>query len=172
MVASIIITGWEKYRLYRSVLILFFISLIVLAGCAQNYGRLQRNEEVDKIFKTYQVLPDHKYYYSGPEGRPDAIMGIHKDYTLETTQWVQFNISGNTLKKGVDSINFHNSNRVRNYPYGFIIFDPDGRQVGVWYSIWDWTTVILEQDNLITVFPPAVEDPSGNGELPEKMNID
>jgi hypothetical protein len=26
---------------------------------------LQRSEEVDKIFKTYQVLPDHIYYSAG-----------------------------------------------------------------------------------------------------------
>jgi hypothetical protein len=172
MNASIIITSQEKPSSYRWVLTLFFVSIIVLAGCAQNYGRLQRSEKIDKIFKTYQVLSDHKYYYAGPGGRPDAIIGIHKNFTFETTQWTQFDPAGDTLKRGVDSINFHNSTRVRNYPYGFIIFDPEDRQVGVWYSIWDWTTVIMGQDNLITVFPPAVEDPFGNGELPEKMEID
>lgn len=167
-----IIISRGYFRSYRSVLPLFFVSLVVLGGCAQNHGRLQRSEKIDKIFKTYHVLPDHKYYYTGPGGRPDAIIAIHIDYTLETSQWTSFNPSGDTLRKGVDSINFHNNTRVRNYPYGFIIFEPGGRQVGVWYSIWDWTTVIMDQDNRIKVFPPAVEDPFGNGELPEKMEVD
>jgi len=162
----------KKDRLKISVLTIFFASLFALAGCAENYGRLQRNEEVDKIFKTYRTLPDHNYYYTGPAGRPDAIMGIHNDYTLETTQWTPFDPSGDTLKTGVDSINFHHSTRVRNYPYGFIILDPAGKQVGIWYSIWDWTTVILEKDKRIKVFPPAQKDAFGNGDQREKMKFD
>ena len=151
---------------------LFFAILFVLAGCTENYGRLQRSEGIDKIFKTYRVLPDHNYYYVGPDGRPDAIMGIHSDYTLETTQWTQFDPSDDTLKTGVDSINFHHSTRVRNYPYGVLILDPEGKQLGIWYSIWDWTTVIMEEDNRIKVFPPAKKDPFGNGDEREKMKFD
>lgn len=155
-----------------AMVILFFAAVTVLAACSENYGRLQRSEEVDRIFKTYRVLPGHKYYYTGPAGRPDAIMGIHNDYTLETTQWTPFDPADNTLKTGVDSINFHHSTRVRNYPYGFIILDPAGRQVGIWYSIWDWTTVIMEKDNRLKVFPPAQRDPFGNGDQREKIKFD
>ena len=172
MYALIIITSGKTRRLKISVLTIFFASLFVLVGCAENYGRLQRSEEIDKIFKTYRVLPDHNYYYVGPEGRPDAIMGIHSDYTLETTQWTQFDPFDDTFKTGVDSINFHHSTRVRNYPYGFLILDPESKQVGIWYSIWDWTTVIMEEDNRIKVFPPAKKDPFGNGDEREKMKFD
>ncbi len=168
MNASIIINGKNRLRIKISVPIIFLASLIVLAGCAENYGRLQRSEEIDKIFKSYRVLPDHNYYYVGPEGRPDAIMGVESVYTLETTQWTQFDPSDKTLKTGVDSINFHHSTRVRNYPYGFIILDPAGKQVGIWYSIWDWTTVIMEEDHRIKVFPPAKKDPFGNGDQRDK----
>jgi hypothetical protein len=172
MNTALISTAKKKIIIKILLLTILFLSLILLAGCAENYGHLQRSKEVDKIFKTYRVLPDHKYFYTGPAGRPDAIMGIHKDYNLETTEWVNFDPSGDTLKTGVDSINFHNSSRVRNYPYGFIILDPEGKQVGVWYSIWDWTTVLREGDNRIKVFPPAIEEPFGNGELRENMTFD
>jgi hypothetical protein len=172
MNTSILIKGKNRLRIKISAPIIFLASLIILVGCAENYGRLQRNEEVDIIFKTYRVLPDHKYYYTGPTGRPDAIMGIHSDYTLETTQWTQFDPSDDTLKTGVDSINFHHSTRVRYYPYGFIILDPEDKQVGIWYSIWDWTTVIMEKDKRIKVFPPAKKDPFGNGDQRGKMKYD
>jgi hypothetical protein len=150
------------------------VLLAVIAGCASsgNYGRLQRSRDVDQIFRTYRVLPDHKYYFTGPDGRPDAIMGIQNEYTLETTQWTQFNLFDDTLKKGVDSINFHHSTRVRHYPYGFLILDPEGNRLGIWYSIWDWTTVIVKGDNRIEVFPPAKKDPFGNGDKPERMKFD
>jgi hypothetical protein len=163
----------KKYDSLAIFLVILFIPvLLIFTGCAGNYGRLQRSQEVDKIFKSYQVLPDHNYYYVGPDGRPDAIMGIQRDYTLETTQWTQFDPSDETLKTGVDSINFHHSTSVRYYPYGFIILDPEGKQVGIWYSIWDWTTVIMEKDNRIKVFPPAKKDPFGNGDQREKMKFD
>jgi len=172
MNAYAVITSVKKRGLKITVLTMFFANIFVLAGCAGNYGYLQRSEEVYNVFKTYRVLPDHKYYYTGPAGRPDAIIGIHSDYTLETTQWTQFDPSDGTLKTGVDSINFHYSTRVRNYPFGFTILDPDGRQVGVWYSIWDWTTVVMEEDNRIKVFPPVVEEPFGNGSQLKKMKSD
>lgn len=98
------------------VVMLFITAMMIIGGCAENHGRLQRSQEVDKLFKSYQVLPDHNYYYVGPEGRPDTIMGIESVYTLETTQWTQFDPSDKTLKKGVDSINFYHSISVRYYP--------------------------------------------------------
>jgi hypothetical protein len=172
MNTALIITAKKKIIIKILLLTIMYLSFIFLAGCAGSYGHLQRNEEVDKIFKTYRILPGHKYFYTGPAGRPDAIMGVHNEFTLETTQWTQFDPSDDTLKTGVDSINFHNSNRVRNYPYGFLILDSEGIQVGIWYSIWDWTTVIREDDNRIKVFPPAIEEPFGNGEQQENVTID
>jgi hypothetical protein len=172
MIKFLIVADRKNICITIPVVILFISVTFVIGGCAENYGRLQRSSEVDKIFKSYQVLPDHNYYYVGPDGRPDAIMGIESVYTLETTQWTQFDPSDKTLKTGVDSINFHHSTRVRNYPYGFIILDTEGKQVGIWYSIWDWTTVIMEENHHIKVFPPAVEEPFGNGDGREKMKFD
>jgi hypothetical protein len=145
---------------------------LVTAGCSGNYGRLQRDRSADQVFKTYRVLPDHRYYYTGPEGRPDAIMGIRNKYTLETTQWTQFKASAETLKKWVDTIDFHHSTGVRYYPYGFFILDPKGNRLGIWYSIWDWTTIIVKEDNRIQVFPPATKNFYENGDEHRRMKDD
>ena len=164
----------DIYSLTRAICLgaLCLISFAALCGCSENYGRLQRSREVDQIFKTYRVLPDHQYYYTGPEGRPDAIMGIQNEYTLETTQWTQFNASDDILKKWVDTINFHHSTRVRYYPYGFFILDPAGSRLGIWYSIWDGTTVIMKDDKHIQVFPPAKSDIFEDGDEVDKMDND
>ncbi|MBW1840596.1 MAG: hypothetical protein JRF27_04635 [Deltaproteobacteria bacterium] len=60
------------------------MSLMLLAGCVANanYGNLRGNKEVTKAFKAYQVLPDYKYFSTGPNGRPYAIMGIHNNYKI------------------------------------------------------------------------------------------
>ena len=139
---------------------IFFTALCLLGasalfGCTETYGRLQRSQEADQAFKSYRVLPDHQYYYTGPVGRPDAIMGIQNEYTLETTQWTQFIASDDLLKKWVDTMNFHHNSGVRYRPYGYLILEPAGSRMGIWYSIWDWTTIIMMDDKRIQVFPPG-----------------
>ena len=57
MNTSMLITSAKNRRSKISVLTIFVVILIIPVGCAQNYGRLQRSKEVDKIFKVYQVLP-------------------------------------------------------------------------------------------------------------------
>ena len=150
---------------------ILIVLLIIVIGCAENYGRLVRDAEANKIFKSYQILPGHRYYYSGPEGRPDAIMGIHPDYTLETTQWTEMALTEEKLKKLIDWINFHHRSNTRHYPDGFLILDHDGRQVGIWYSIWDWTAVMMEADNRVKIFPPTIEDSFGNGGDRKRMRF-
>jgi hypothetical protein len=168
-----LIVAYRK-NLSRTIPVVFLLITItiVFGGCAENYGRLQRSEEVDELFKGYQVLPDHNYYYVGPEGRPDAIMGIQYEYTLETTQWTQFKASDDILKKWVDTINFYHNTGVQYYPYGFFILDPAGSRLGIWYSIWDWTTVMMKDDKRIQVFPPAKNDFFEDGDELDKMDND
>ena len=166
-------TKQDNYR-QLTLLAILIVLLVIIGGCAGsgNYGRLQRSHEAHKIFNSYQVLPDYKYYYSGPEGRPDAIMGVLNEYALQTTHWTQIDATEVQLKKLIDWINFHHGTNVRYYPYGFVILDPKGNCLGVWYSIWDWTTVMVEDDKRIWVFPPATRDPFGNGDDRERMKMD
>jgi hypothetical protein len=60
--------------------LLFFLSVAVIfmAGCAgtANYGQLVYNDNVKEAFETYQIPPNHTYYYSGPESLPNAVIGI------------------------------------------------------------------------------------------------
>ena len=98
--------------------VLIIVTLLAIVGCAGNDGRLVRNQEINEVFKTYRILPDHRYYFTSPEGRPDTIMGIRCDYTLETTQWTEIDLTEERLKKLVNWINFHHRSRASYYPYG------------------------------------------------------
>ena len=151
---------------------MLIVLLIIFIGCAGNSGRLSRDDEANKLFNSYQILPDHRYYYSGPDGRPDSIMGIQRDYTLETSMWTEFDLSDGTLKKGINWINFHHQTNARRYPYGFDIIGPDGKRIGIWYSIWDWTTVLVEADKRVKIFPPAMEEAFSLGDEPQQMHMD
>ena len=161
----------KDYRSLKAISVLILVALLVNAGRAGNYGRLVRNEEINEVFKTYRILPDHRYYFIGPEGRPDAIMGIRRDYTLETKQWTEMDLTEAQLKKLVKWINFHHRSRTSYYPHGFAILDRDNNQIGIWYSIWDWTTVVVEEDNRVMVYPPSKENRFGNGDERDRLKM-
>ena len=151
---------WNR-TLARGLILLVII--FALSACAGNYGRVQKSGKVDQIFTTYQVLDDHRYYISGPENLPEAILGVHQDYTLETTQWTRVSLTEQQLKEWVDGLDFYFHDFPRYNPYGYVILDPSGRQVGIWYSIWDYTPVIFKGDNVVQIYAPIMADPFDAG---------
>jgi hypothetical protein len=129
--------------------------LLWLSGCAAGpYGRIVRDAGVSALFENQQLPKNYRYYFSGPEGRPSAIMGLASGYELAGTQWTAFDASGPKLKKWVDWFDQAYGMRTQYYPSGFRIEDPSGKQIGIWYSIWDWTVVSILSGNRVMVFPP------------------
>ena len=127
------------------------VSLILLSGCAGNHGGLRISGEVARLFETYQVQTDYQYYYSGPDSRPHAIMGIHRSYTLNSKFWKAVDISETQLKSWMRS-RMHS--RLGLSPNGYYIVDPDGKRIGIWYSMWDTTTIKIEGPGQIIVATP------------------
>ncbi len=97
-------------------------------------------------------MGDHKYYYSGGDARPNAIIAIHQDYTLVSELWKEVDVTSDQLKAWVDLMVARNL--FYTSPEGFIIYDANGNRVGIWYSMWDWTSVKMESDNRIYITTP------------------
>jgi hypothetical protein len=154
-----IMKNWMKSRKWAILQIPAWILMIgLLAGCAsspearQNLGTLRLSSEVSQIFETHQVLPNHRYYVSGSNTRPDAIIGIDQNYSLDTRLWREAaDLGSEQLRRWVDQINgFRPPTRT----LGSAILSANGEQVGVWYSHFNSTTVRVEANNQIMVFPP------------------
>jgi hypothetical protein len=132
------------------------ISLILvglLCSCATSgasYGKLQSSHDITELFENAQVLPDHAYYYSGLQGVPDAIIGIHPNYSLRAKFWQQIDFSHSTLKKWTDRMNYVHLVT----PRGAWILGPDGDRLGIWYSAQKQTSVRLDRENRLVVAPP------------------
>jgi hypothetical protein len=135
-----------------------------MASCAGsgNYGRLFPNDDVKKTFETYQLPPDHTYYYSGPDAFPRAIIGIRNEYHLESKFWKPVELTQKLLKRWLEM-----GGRSRDGYYmnrnGSDILTPDGRQIGIWYSVKNWkdrATVKMIDDKTVNVSPP-LRDQSG-----------
>jgi len=140
--------------------------ILRIGGCAHDYGRLQPSSAVTAIFKTDRVLPDYKYYYAGPDGWPDAIIAVNKEFTLVSDQWTAFEPSPQRLRNLTDYAQSLYGTDAHHYPYGYKILAPDGRQVGIWYSIWDWTTIEMRSNGEVVIYPPPTKDlwPDADGD--------
>lgn len=129
----------------------------LLAGCAsnpkdrQNSGILKLSIEVSKIFESYQVLPDYKYYFYGSATKPRAIMGIDRNYTLTTQLWKEaVDLTPERLKGWVQQIlAFMPPTRT----YGAYILGPADEKVGIWYSPYPDAPVSVQPDKRVEVIP-------------------
>jgi hypothetical protein len=114
------------------------------------YGSLERSQEVTKIFETFQILPNHKYYTHGWGTVPYAIIAIQDKFKLRPGLWKEVDVTVPLLRSWIAQMD-----NVYEYPpYGSRILDDQGNQIGVWYSSKKWTTVVIEQKDQIAVFAP------------------
>ena len=143
-------------------LLTVIISLFVLAGCATggNFGKTERNRDLDNMFLNYEVLPDHRYYTTGGFDAPDAILAIHRDYELDNTKthWrVIPNVDYAQMRKWIDTIAPEQNYRGTNSYFAAYILNPDGKRIGAWYSIDPHATVQFLEGNKIVVHTPTPE---------------
>ncbi len=113
------------------------------------YGKLKRDRDTNHIFQTYQILPDHTYYISGQD-IPYAIIGVQNNYELRPGLWQKVELTTPLLRGWVSQMD-----NIYGYPpYGSVILDDKGRQIGIWYSSKQWTTVIMDDSNEIAILAP------------------
>jgi hypothetical protein len=144
-----------------------FTFLLMINGCAGSgsRGTIQRNQELNRQFLSYQVLPDYTYYFSGGYDKPNAILGIHKDYQLMPGLWQSVQITPGLMEKWIRTI-APEDYRKGGY-FAAYILDTDGKRAGIWYSIQDSTTVKFPGDNKIEVYTPDLFQP-GERDLPRR----
>jgi hypothetical protein len=146
---------FQKLLLLTTVISLFF------SGCAgtKNYGTFHPDRELDQMFLSYQVLPNYKYYTSGGYDKPNAILGVHKDYQMVTDFWVSIpNVNSAQIEKWIRTIDPEDRGPGNDY-FAYYILDPEGKQVGFWYSIQNYTVVKFLEENKIEVYPPDLIQP-------------
>ena len=135
---------------------IIFITCVAVTGCAipPNQGRLDRSFEVLQLFEAGNVLEGHKYYYTGPEAEPDAIIAIDNRYDLKSKYWIRVE---NVQEQLADWNYFiDNSTRFAEAFEGARIMTPDGQEAGIWYSRYDHTVVRFPDASSIIVYIPIV----------------
>ena len=137
------------------------ILVILLSfGCAGllngNYGKIVPDGNVMHAFESYQVNPDLNYYISGSDVYPNAIMGIDKRYSLNSTLWKKVEFTPQTLKSLVDDMKAKVS-EINQTLHGFTILDTKGNDIGNWYSILSARTTVKIEDHSVVISTPDLD---------------
>lgn len=139
------------------LILLLFPGLISCSTVSPgNYGRISLDEGVTKSLEAYLVNPDFRYYISGVDLNPNALMGLHRDYRLESpTLWREVDISAARMKEIVDGMR-RKAQDLMMLQYGFEITDDTGTAIGIWYSVLDARTFVrVNEDGTVRIATPS-----------------
>ena len=147
-------------RYMQFVCTLILISFLA-SGCAipANQGKLTRDGEVEQLVESATVLPNHSYYFTGPEARPDVIIAIDNSFTLTSKYWTKVDDVANQLIDWNRLID--NAHRFKRAYKGFRIMTPGGSQSGIWYSQYEHTVVQFPDPSTIILYTPTTRQESG-----------
>ncbi len=141
--------------------IIVAILLLAMAGCSTGgeYGAVHKNLEIDRIFQSGKIPAEYRYYYDGVELEPLSILGIRKDYTLKSRFWTEVDLTDRQMNNWRaffrQSFNWVDDRSHRRVNYdGYTIKNPQGENVAILYSRYDWTVVEFPGEGLIRVHPP------------------
>jgi hypothetical protein len=123
-----------------------------------SFGRITLNDEATRAFDNYSVDADFRYYISGPDTYPNVIIGLHRDYRIDTQGlWREVEMTPETMRSIVRNMKEKASSRQR-VLYGFELIKPDGRPIGVWYSIQTARTCLqMKEDGTVRLDTPDLD---------------
>jgi len=164
----------HKTRSFRLCLVLILCVGTVACGAAlfRNYGRITPSPEVTRAFEGYQVNPQFRYYVTGQDLNPNAILGLDRSYTLDPrTTWREVEMTSAKLKEFVQGMKakvFATQTSL----YGYEVTDDHGKPIGVWYSLLSARTFVhMNEDGTVRIDTPPLrsyhedEDPPDRPEL-------
>lgn len=131
---------------------------MVFAGCATgSNARLARSQSVFESYQGARVEPMHRYYTTGVENNPDAILALDNAYTLKTERWKEREITPDLLRQLVGRMDDEFA-AVGAGLFGMEVLDDEGKTIGNWYSAVDITRVEMLSATEVRVSPPLVEE--------------
>ncbi|MEJ2285439.1 MAG: hypothetical protein P8X85_17815 [Desulfobacterales bacterium] len=136
---------------------LLVMLLAVTMGCsASKYGKLTPDRGVQQAFQSYQILPNHKYYYRGVYSRPTVIAGISQNYAMKLKMWIPIDAESKDFRILIDRVSLQGmGNQIE--PWGSIILDQEGNKVGIWYSAVRAAAVEVNKNRQIVNLSPLAQ---------------
>jgi hypothetical protein len=133
--------------------------MIIKRFSSGRYGSLRPSLETTTAYLSFQVDPGMKYYLSGPDLYPHAIIGIEKAWTLESDLWKPLELDPKKLKELIFNIKSQGLG-TGVLPYGYEIFDDRGGKIGNWFALPGQNiTIWLRGENRVELSTPENPPP-------------
>jgi hypothetical protein len=136
----------------RRILFCLLLALCLSAAACtghffRNYGRIDPSSEITRAIESYQVNPEFRYYISGSDTYPNALMGLNRAYRLDPrTLWKAVEMTPERMKEIVEHMKTK-AFEYHQFQHGFEMTDDTGRPIGVWYSILTARTFLHREEN-------------------------
>ena len=150
------------FSLFRAAVVLFALALFV--GCSANFAYFRGSWDVTDQFESAQVLQGHTYYIGGA-ARPYAIVAIDNNFELESPHWKKVEVTPESLGSLVRNIRSKWEMEFKTTPNGAHIISPDGKKVGEWYAVYDYSSINWISGNRFFIGdpPPRMAIPAKGG---------
>jgi hypothetical protein len=134
------------------------LSLIACAGALRNYGRILPSDAVQRDMDEGISHPEYRYYTSGSDLYPNAMIGLHRDYRLHRDAlWKEVAMDPAKLREIVRYMKAK-AYEFRQFPQGFDLIDTQGRKIGFWYSVFLARTFMrFEEDGSVLIVTPDLD---------------
>jgi hypothetical protein len=136
-------------------LMMILLTVLLLSGClGGRYGNIYPDGQVSKDFDSFKIDPGVNYYYSGPDLYPNALIGLKKEYVLDSDLWKSFKPTPESFRDMILHMQ-DKAQEYREFQRGFIMYDNKGQPIGVWYSILKARTFTqMGEGNKVRVYTP------------------
>ncbi|HOG17420.1 MAG: hypothetical protein A4E73_03290 [Syntrophaceae bacterium PtaU1.Bin231] len=139
----------------RATIVAALLTVLALAGCAdfRMRGSFQADREISRSFERFEFRPELNYYSSGSDAHPNAMLGLNKEYTLESDLWKQIE-KAEALKEMVRGMQ-KKAAELHLTLHGFRVLDNEGRAIGIWYAIPEArAALVMKGEKRVLVYTP------------------
>ena len=138
-------------------ILLMFSCLGYAGSLTGRYGTITPDTNAAKAFESFKISANLNYYISGSDEYPNALMGLNKKYTLDSTLWKKIHPSPQRFRELVLQMQVR-ARQIGEHQYGCAIFDGKGNQIGIWYSILlARAPVLMKGDRHVEIYTPDID---------------
>jgi hypothetical protein len=145
----------KRRNFISSAVFCFFLIPLFMVGCAAGqYGQLRMDSHVTQMFDTSSVPETFRFYTIGRTDLPYAIIGIDPDWHLITDFWDPVKPNTPDFARKVRAIWTPETWDRYLSGQGAWILDAQGNKIGIWYSMYPYTTIKVEPGHRVRIFSP------------------
>ncbi len=136
------------------------IMIMFMTGCAsvQGFGKFTPDNRAGISFEAGQVNPDYRYYLTGSDTYPVAILALNKSYSMGNDLWKEVPMTPNYLKEMVTMMQLRLMECCQQSPFGFLVYTPEGKPIGMMYSYLGVSIAFQVNDRIVIMYGPRDDD--------------